>query len=125
MIEAIKLIWDGFKWLLGILKALLGAGWAVITGVITAIGVIWVSIVDSFAYVVSSAVWLWDLLAGTRDSVDLLNGAGVPTVVSNGAAFMANFVPFQYILSCVAALVTARIVTVLFRMIKSWVPTVN
>lgn len=125
MIEAIKAIWNGFKWILEMLKAVLQVGWAVLTGLIAIIGTIWAALIEGIYNVVSFMGRLWDALAGGRAALDSFILSGVPAPLVNVVGYAANYVPIHFILSSCVYMATLFVGVAAVRVIKSWLPTVS
>lgn len=122
IISLYRLAWDFATWVGGFLRVLWDTYWA--WGMFLVGAVMFL-----LSYLLTTIVWLAprldQILAILSGGTAIQGGIQIPAPLAQGMAFMNSFIPLAEAAQVLVLGITLIGLTTVFRIIKSWVPTVN
>jgi hypothetical protein len=122
--DCIKAIWEVVKKVGKLIWTLLTTSWGVLTGFTSLVMMAWDHIKAAFTVLTANFSAVWSTMLNGKDTCKALMAAGWPSSLANGYAFVNTYIPLAELLGFLGTMVGTICIMYLFRVVKSFLPTI-
>lgn len=125
MLEYFSKLWDLIKLVLGGVWKLISTAWAAFAAGAVFLAELWEPVLGWIDKIWIKVTALFSLFSGSESGLRSAIAAGFPPYAAEALRYANGFVPLDVMLIWCGVLLGVIAITVLIRIIKSWLPTVN